>query len=538
MTAVPGEPWILAIDLGNGGPKVAAVSLTGEILAHGMEGVAVTIDTDGTATQDPLEWLSALETAVADLADSVSRDQLHAVAITGQWGSSVPVGADGTPVGPVLLWADTRGGRHVAPIVAGRVTVAGYAPHKVLPWLRITGGIPSNAGDDPTGHWQVLSHELADVGRRTSFQLEPVDFLAAYLTGIVAATPASMVLSWLTDNRLGATPRYVPELVTRSRRPADTLPPLRPTGSVQGSLLPETAERLRLPAGVPVITGIPDFHAAALGSGAVTPYATHLAVSTTAWLSAPVPFKKTDIFHTIATVPGLQPELPLVINNIDTAGAALTWLREQVIAPADGLSGGGSGIGAAGAAPPGAPPSFEALTELAAQAPVGCEGVLFAPWLAGEHSPVADKRIRATWLNLSLRTDRATMVRSVLEGVAFSTRWLLGHYEKFLGREVTEIRILGGGAQSDVWCQIFADVLDVRLVRIAAPRQAQVRGVALWARVCLGELTLSEAAGKVPLEREFVPDPDNRVEYDRLFDTYRTLYSTLRKTYRRLNASH
>lgn len=340
------EAWILAVDLGNGGPKVAAVALDGTIRAQALRGVSVTIEPDGTATQDAEEWIRATVEAVAEVTATVDGQALHAVAITGQWGSSVPVGADGTPVGPVLLWADTRGGRHVRPIISGPLSVAGYAPHKVLPWLRVTGGAPSTAGDDPTGHWQVLTHELADVGRRTAYLLEPVDYLAARMTGVVAGTPASMVLSWLTDNRPGAPLAYVPDLVRRARRDPATLPPLLPTGAVQGTLLPELADVFGVRAGVPVVSGIPDFHAAAVGSGAVEPFRTHLAISTTAWLSAPVPFKKTDLLHTIATVPGLTPELPLVINNIDTAGAALAWLREQVIAPHDDLAGGGSGIGA------------------------------------------------------------------------------------------------------------------------------------------------------------------------------------------------
>lgn len=529
-------PWILAVDLGNGGPKVAAIGLDGTIHAEALRGVSVTIEPDGTATQDAEEWITATVEAVSEVTSEVAGQDLHAVAITGQWGSSVPVGADGVPVGPVLLWADTRGARHVRPIISGPLSVAGYAPHKVLPWLRVTGGAPSTSGDDPTGHWQVLTHELAEVGRRTAHLLEPVDYLASRMTGVVAATPASMVLSWLTDNRPGAAVAYVPDLVRRARRDPATLPPLLPTGAVQGTLLPDFAQRFGVRAGVPVITGIPDFHAAAVGSGAVAPFQTHLAISTTAWLSAPVPFKKTDFLHTIATVPGLTAELPLVINNIDTAGAALTWLREQVIAPHDGLTGGGSGIGAEGAADPALPPSFEALTALAATAPAGCEGVLFAPWLVGEHSPVADKHLRACWLNLSLRTTRATLIRSVLEGVAFNTRWLLGYYERFLKQDVTEIRILGGGAQSDLWCQILADVLDRPLDRIADPRQAQLRGIALWARVCLGELTLTEAAAMVPVERRFTPDPGNRAEYDRLFAEYRRIYPMVKGMYKRLNA--
>ena len=527
--------WILAIDQGNGGPKVAAIGADGEILAQSLRGVAVTIEPDGTATQDAAEWIEAVVAAVRDVTAVVPGEALHAVAITGQWGSSVPVDAEGEPVGPVLLWADTRAKDYVQPIVSGPVAVAGYAPQKVLGWLKRTGGAPSVAGDDPTGHWQLLQHDLADVGRRTAYLLEPVDYLAFRLTGVVAATPASMILSWLTDNRPGAPVGYVAELVGKARRDPATLPPLRPTGSVQGPLTETMAARLGTRAGVPVITGIPDFHAAAVGSGAVEPFQSHFAISTTGWFSAPVPFKKTDIIHTIATVPGLTPDLPLVINNLDTAGAALSWLREQIIAPHDGLQGGGSGIGADGAADPRLPPSFDELTELAAGVPAGCEGLLFAPWLTGEHSPVADKNIRGTWLNLSLRTTRAALVRSVMEGVAFNARWLFGYYQKFLGQPVEVIRILGGGAQSDLWCQIMADVLNVPMERIADPRQAQLRGMALWAQVCLGECTLAEAAAQVPIDRTFTPNPAHRAEYDRLYAEYRKLYKTLKGSYRRLN---
>jgi xylulokinase len=145
-----GAAWILAVDLGNGGPKVAAVALDGTILAQALRGVGVTIESDGTATQDAHEWISATVQAVAEVTSEVDGQALHAVAITGQWGSSVPIAADLEPVGPVLLWADTRGGPHVQSIISGPISVAGYAPHKVLPWLRITGGAPSSAAARPT----------------------------------------------------------------------------------------------------------------------------------------------------------------------------------------------------------------------------------------------------------------------------------------------------------------------------------------------------------------------------------------------------
>jgi xylulokinase len=461
--------------------------------------------------------------------------ELHAVAITGQWGSSVPVGADGEPAGDVLLWADTRARDLAREVIGGPINIAGFAPHKVLPFVRITGGAPTPSGADPTGHSLLLRVRLPEVYAKTAVILEPVDYLGLKFTGRAAATPASMLASWLTDNRPGAPLGYVDALVTKTRRDRGRLPELIPTGSVLGALLPEAAAELGVAPGAPVVCGIPDLHAAVVGSGAVAPFETHIAVSTTSWIGARVPFKRTDILHQIATVPGLDAGHPIVANNQETGGAALHWLREQIVAPPDGLLGGGSGIGASGAAEEALAPSFEDLLKLAASAPAGCEGLLFMPWLNGERSPVEDKVVRAGWLNLSLRTDRAMLVRSVLEGVAFNSRWLLGAYEKFLKQPVPKVRILGGGAQSDLWCQIYADILGRPVEKVADPRHAQLRGVALWARVCLGELTLGDVPSLVPVAATFTPSAHARAYAD-AYAEYRKLYGKLKGVYHRLNA--
>ncbi|MBI1377040.1 MAG: carbohydrate kinase [Frankiales bacterium] len=529
--------WILAVDLGNGGPKVAVVGLDGEIRRIASRPVSVHVGLDGAATQDAAEWWDRVVEASAEaVAESgADRDALHAVAITGQWGSTVPVGADGTPVGEVLLWADTRARDLVKDVIGGPVNVSGIAPHKALPFVRTTGGAPTPSGADPTGHSLLLQQRMPEVYARAVALLEPVDYLGLRFTGRTAATPASMILSWLTDNRPGAPLGYVDSLVARTRRDRARLPELVPTGSVLGPLLPEVAEAIGVAPGAPVVCGVPDLHAAVVGSGAVAPYETHIALSTTAWIGARVPFKRTDVLHSIATVPGLDPQTPIVANNQETGAAALQWLREQVIAPPDGLLGGGSGIGAEGMAPEGAAPSFDDLLALAATAPAGSEGLLFMPWLNGERSPVEDKRLRSGWLNMSLRTDRAMLVRSVLEGVAYNVRWLFEAYEKFLKRPVPSVRILGGGAQSDLWCQVFADVLQRPVEQVADPRHAQLRGVALWARICLGELRLEEVPASVPVAATYHPTASDVGAYDAGYAEYRRLAGTLKGLYGRLN---
>jgi len=500
------EPWLLAVDLGNGGPKVAAVSEGGDILGAAFEPVDVRIGLDGTATQDPSQWWDRLLAAARSAVDGagVDGDSLRAVGLTGQWGTTVPVGADGLPVGEAILWADTRGGRYAREVIGGPISVQGYAPHKVLPFIRATGGAPSPSGADPTGHSLLLQRDFPEVHAAARWLMEPLDYLGLRLTGRAATTPATMTASWLTDNRVGAAPAYVDALVRRARRDRSKLPELMPSASVLGDLLPHVADAIGVRHGAPVVVGLPDLHAAIVGSGAVRPFESHLAVSTTAWISARVPFKRTDITHSIATVPGLDADLPVVANNHETGGAALQWLRQQVL---------------------GGEATYDELTALAADVPAGSEGVVFTPWLNGERSPVDDKEVRAAFLGVSLRTDRAILVRAVLEGVAYNARWLLDPYERFLRRPVPSLRILGGGAQSDLWCQLHADVLDRTVEQVADPRHAQLRGVALWARVVLGELTLEQAAALVPVARRF--GPGGQPVYREGYRRYRELYKRL-----------
>jgi len=508
------EPWFLAIDLGTGGPKVGAVSSAGVLLAHAMSPVRTRYLPGGGAVQDPAEWWERIQEGVrATLAsNAVDSAHLEGVGITGQWGSTVPVGKEGQPVGDCLLWADTRGGRFSARVVGGLVSLFGYSPASILRWVQLTGGAPSPHGADPLGHELYMRNCEPDLYAKTETMLEPVDFIGLRLTGRAVATPASMILSWLTDNRPGARPAYVPELVRRSTRAAEKLPQLVATGSVVGEVLPEVASELGIPQ-VPVVAGVPDLHTSYLGSGAVEPFEAHLTISTTAWIACEVPFKRTDVLHQMASVPGVRPDAYLVANNHETAGLCLKWMRDT-LAPEVG---------------------YGELCRLAGTAPAGSGGVIFTPWLNGERTPVEDRTLRAAFMNVSLDTDRAHLVRAVLEGVAFNARWLLDAVEKFVRRPLPVLRILGGGAQSDLWCQIHADILDRRIERVADPMHASVRGAGLFAAMSLGKLSLGEVRGLVPVTDVFEPSTNARNVYAPMYQEFKGLYGRLHTTYARLN---
>lgn len=524
---MPGEPWFLAIDLGTGGPKTGAVSLRGELLGHAHGSVHTRYLPDGGAVQDTSEWWDRIREGVRALMASqvAAPSNLAGVGITGQWGSTVPVDADGAAVTDCRLWSDTRGGRFSSRAMGGPVSLFGYSPGNMLRWIQITGGAPSPNGADPLGHELYLRNCEPELYAKTRTLLEPLDYLGARLTGRCAATPASMILSWLTDNRPGAPVGYIPELVARSGRDLARLPELIPTGSVLGAILPHVAEELGVPAGVPVVAGVPDLHTGFIGSGAVAPFEAHITISTTAWIGCEVPFKHTDVIHQIASVPGLRPGAYLVANNHETAGLCLQWLRDSILGPDDGLVDSWT-------------PAYEDLMVLAAKAPAGAGGAIFTPWLKGERTPVDDRTLRAAFLNISLNTDRARLVRAVLEGVAFNARWLLDAVEGFVHKPLPTLRILGGGASSDLWCQIHADILGRRIERVAEPMYANLRGAALFAAISLGKISLDDVRGLVRVTAAFDPDPSARATYEPMYSEYRRLYGRLHGVYSRLNGGH
>jgi xylulokinase len=509
-----GEPWILAIDLGTGGVKTGAISLRGQILAHGIGSIRTTYLPDGGAVQDPAEWWSRIADGVRSVvaAKAAAVDDLLGIGITGQWGSTVPVDASGDAAGECLLWADTRGGRFSSRAVGGPVSLFGYSPGNMIRWVQITGGAPSPNGADPLGHELYLRNCEPRVYSNTTTLLEPLDYLGLRLTGRRAATPASMILSWLTDNRPGGKAGYVPELVRRSGRDAGRLPALLPTGSVLGKVEPDVAVDLGIPS-VPVVAGVPDLHTAFIGSGAVKPYEAHMTISSTAWISCEVPFKRTDVIHQMATVPGLRPGAYLVANNHETAGLCLKWLRESV-------------LDAAG---------YQELVDLAALSSPGSGGAMFTPWLNGERTPVEDRTLRGAFLNVSLTTGRPQLVRAVLEGVAFNARWLFDAVESFVRRPIPRLRILGGGASSDLWCQIHADILGRPVERVAEPMCVNLLGAGLFAAISLGRLSLDDVPNLVHVTRTFQPDATTQRVYEPMYAEFKRFYGRLHGSYARLN---
>ena len=522
----PEDTYVLAVDLGTGGPKVAVLSATGRIVAHAFESVGIDLTDDGGAEQSPRAWWEAIVfSARRALAEAgVAPERVVGVGCTSQWSGTVPVDEEGEAVGPAITWMDSRGARAVRQTVRGALNVQGYSASKLARWVRRTGGIPSLSGKDPVGHIHFLREQRPEVYAATAVFLEPVDYLNLRLTGLARASHDSITVHWVTDNRDIRAVAYDDALIELAGLERAKLPDLVPTGSVLGGLTPPAAAELGLLAGTPVVTGTGDLHSAAVGSGAVADFDAHLYIGTSSWISCHVPFKKTDALTNIASIPAGIPGRYLVADEHETGGVCLTWLRDNMLFPGDLL-------GAAGA-PAG---FFGVLNDVASSVPAGSHGVLFTPWLNGERSPVDDHTIRGGFHNISLSSTRSDMVRAVFEGVALNSAWLLGAVEKYCKRRLETMAFVGGGANSDLWSQMHADATGRTIRQVADPVLANVRGAGLLTLLALGHITVADIPGTVQVRATYEPDPTSAKVYAGLLKEFVNLYEKTKGIHKRLN---
>jgi xylulokinase len=344
------------------------------------------------------------------------------------------------------------------------------------------------------------------------------------LTGQFTASFNSIVLHWVTDNRDIQNVIYHEGLLKLAGVDRAKLPDLKPANAILGHLRPDIARDWGLREDVQVLMGSPDVHSAAIGAGAVRDYEPHLYVGTSGWLICHVPFKKTDIFHNLAALPSAIPGRYLLTNEQESAGGCLQYLRNNILFPQDELSTGERPANA-----------YQLLDQMAERTPAGSGKLIFTPWLYGERAPVDDHYARGGFYNQSLNTTRADMVRAVFEGVAYNARWLLKYVEQFNKQPVTAINMVGGGAKSNIWCQIHADVLNRPIRQVKDPIEVNVRGAALLASASLGYLRYDEIGTHVKIANTYMPNPDHRKIYDELFHEFVAIYESNRKIYARLN---
>ncbi len=520
------QPYILAIDHGTSGVKTSLISVYGKVVAFEFIPTDTLYLPGGGVEQNPEQWWFAiLGTTSALMRKKIAApEDVAAVSVSSTFSSTVPIDKDGRPLMNAITWMDTRGAPYVKKIMAGFPSFNGYGLAQALRWLRKTGGAPTLSGKDDIGHVLFIQNEFPEVYDKTHMFLPSKDFLNYRLTGELAATFDSMHLFWVSDIRDINNVKYDDGLISRFGIDKEKLPPMIASTDVLGTIPDTVAYKMGIPRGTKVIAGSPDHQTACIGSGAVRDYEGHLYIGTSSWIQCLVPFKKTDVLHSVASFPTAVPGKYQSVNEQDIAGGSLTFLLEALLGYQDRIS--GSNL-------PSDP--YQYLNRVAAKVPAGSSGLIFTPWLNGERTPVDDETIRGCLFNLSTTTTQEQIIRSVLEGVAYNTRWSLTYVERFIKRPMTTLNIIGGGGESKLWCQIMADVLNREIRRVKDPMQANGRGAAFIAAVALGYISFDDIPDLIRYDGIFSPQDTNRQIYDLLYKQFLRLYAAHKKICNTIN---
>ena len=501
--------YVLVIDLGTGGPKVGLVDQEGRVSACTSSPVQIFFLPEGGAEHDPAEWWSSIRSCVKTVLQEsrVPPKAIIAVAVTTMWSVTVAVDERGEPLMNALSWMDVRGAPYNREIVKGFPSIEGFKLTTLLGYINRHGFPPSPS--DSLGHMLFIKHERADVYQRTYKFMEPMDYINVRLTGRFAATQNTVLPMLVVDNSRLDRLEYDPWLVRMSTIDQEKLPDLMPIDGILGNLTPAAAAELGLSPDTVVVCGVQDNSTSAVGAGSIGNAEPAAVMGNSGHMAFHLPFKRTDLAHTIATIPSGVKGHYLFWADLGNNGTVLDTCLKTLLYDTDHLE--------PGAVPPAI---YERADRISGPMPAGSGGVLFLPWFNGSISPKQDEYLRGGFLNLSHNVGRGHLVRAVFEGLSMNWRWLRGPAEKLSGRAFKYWRLTGGGALSDVWAQIMADVVGIPMHRQVNPRHGNVIGMGLLAFNRLGLVKLEDIPDMIHFDRVFEPNPQNRPIYDGMFEQF------------------
>jgi xylulokinase len=476
---------VIGIDVGTTGVKTIAISPEGEVIAKAEEGYPLSTPQTGWSEQDPEDWWRATEATMEAVAAAGVKD-VRGIGLSGQMHGLVCLDERDRVLRPAILWNDQRTGAECAEIeeriglerlikLTGNRALTGFTAPKIL-WLR--------------------RHE-PDVYSRISRILLPKDYLRLRLTGehAIDVSDASGTLLFDVANR-----RWSEEVTEALEIPSSWLPRALESSEISG----QTKQ------GVPVAAGAGDQAAGALGVGVDRPGPLSLVLGTSGVVFAALPAYAAEpqarVHVFCHAVPGAWHAMGVMLS----AAGSMQWFRDNLA--------------------PGVP--FDDLDAQAAQWAPGSDGLFFLPYLAGERTPHADPNARGAFIGLSLRHDRAAMVRAVMEGVAYGLRDSL-ELLIALGVRAEAGRASGGGARSRLWLSILASTLGLP-VEITAVEEGSAFGAALLGGVAGGVFGDAHEAVKACVRvRDVVePEPKWQKAYADGYQAFRALYPALQPHFR------
>ena len=275
---------------------------------------------------------------------------------------------------------------------------------------------------------------------------------------------------------------------------------------VMGTISPKIAAELGLSPKTKVVIGSGDEHAACVGAGLVKPNMVCDITGTAEPVAAVADKPYFDTMgHLVETHAHADQRWWLIENPGFVSGGSTRWFRDTVVRL----------------------DNYDIMNVMAKESPVGSNGIIFLPCMQGAMTPTWNGNARGTFTGLTLSHTMDDICRSVFEGIAFGLRDNIDRFEE-MGMDCSQVRIVGGGTKSPLWCQMKADLLGKEMTCTKNPEGAAI-GAAMLASVAEGNFKgLDEAAeAMVELGDTYTPDPAKKAAYDEAYGRYRACYAAM-----------
>lgn len=529
------KKYVISYDIGTTGVKTCVFEIdeTIKLLGAGMQGYELYVMPDGGAEQDPDEWWQAMcATTVTALSQSgITPDMIEGISFCSQAQGLVLVDKDGKPVHRAFSYMDQRATEQIKKGMQYGPQIAGGNIFKLIPSLIITGAAALSV-KDPVWKYNWMKDNEPENFKRAYKWLDVKEYLICRMTGEFVMTRDSAFGTLLYDLRDGHR-CWSPKICKMLGVDMKHLPDIIDSDAKAGTLKADAAAELGLVPGIAVFGGGMDASLIGVGAGAAGLGDTHIYNGTSGWASTVVDKSIVDTTAMIAAVVGVQNGRYNYFAELETAGKCLEWVKDHLALDEIGIYLEKKHV--AESTETVYTSLYDYLSKVIKDTPAGCGGVVFTPWLHGNRCPFEDPFSRGMFFNISLETGKTELIRSVIEGVCFHMRWFIETQDKKIKTSDT-IRFVGGGALSDVTCQILADITGRTIETVESPQNVGAVGAAALMAVGLGIIdNVGEAKKLIPASKTFKPDSTDKAVYDRNYEVYKTLYANNKKAFAALN---
>jgi len=522
--------YVIAYDIGSTGNKTCLYRLDSGIilLAEAARKYPLSFTANGGVEQNPDDWWESMRETTGEVLRlaHIEGKAVSAVSFCSQMQGLVLLDKNGTVLRPAMSYMDKRATQQFDSWRSGLFTVAGINVRKLLVSMAETGVVAASA-KDPVFRYAWVRENEPELFKKIYKWLDVKDYLLFRAAGCYVSSEDSAFGTMLYSTRKNSWSKTVCALHGVNYEHLARI--VKCTDQV-GYLTEEAAAQLGLGTGCKVFSGGGDCSLIGIGAGCTKTGDTHVYIGTSGWVSTVVDKQVVDAVSMIASVTGAIPGRYNYFAEMETSGKCIEWARDHLVA--DGI---GAFMQTGESAGRNTDDLIELMCKAAALVPAGSNGVIFMPWLLGNRCPFEDADCRGGFFNIGLTTKKEDLIRSVLEGILFHKRWMLECQQKKV-RTSSVIRFVGGGARSELICQMMADIFNMRVERTEKPQNAGALGAAIVMAFGLGHIaSLEEAGSLITVNSACTPNQKAVASYSKNYAVFRRLYRKNKKNFAMLN---